>query len=210
MYFEDNIDKIVSDIIDNGQVEKIFKNVRQIQKEEQEKRHQFYNDITEDDKAEFINGEVILHSPVKLMHLDSSANLFNLIYNFLKEKSIGKCYTEKAMISLTRNDYEPDIVFFRDEKIKKFKPDQMLFPAPDFITEILSPSTAKNDRGIKFSDYAKHGIPEYWIIDPEAETVEQYFIKDGVYAINNKYSDQQIIESLAIEGFSVTCADIFK
>ena len=42
----------------------------------------------------------------------------------------------------------------------------MLFPAPDFAVEVLSPSTQKNNRGIKFDDYALHNVSEYWIIDP--------------------------------------------
>ena len=42
----------------------------------------------------------------------------------------------------------------------------MKYPAPDFIAEILSPSTDERDRGIKFEDYAAHGVGEYWLLDP--------------------------------------------
>ena len=47
-------------------------------------------------------------------------------------------------------------------------------PAPDFIAEILSDSTASVDRGVKFQDYAAHGVGEYWIVDPVQQTIEQY------------------------------------
>jgi Uma2 family endonuclease len=54
---------------------------------------------------------------------------------------------------------------------------QMRFPAPDFIAEILSPSTEENDRNIKSTDYAAHGVSEYWIIDPAYRIVEQYLLE---------------------------------
>ena len=69
------------------------------------------------------------------------------------------------MITLTRNDYEPDICFFRKDKSDNFTEDQVLFPAPDLVIEVLSDSTEKRDRGVKFKDYQAHKIEEYWIID---------------------------------------------
>ncbi len=82
--------------------------------------------------------------------------------------------SKKVIIELTRNSYEPNICYFRKELADTFTDNQMLFPAPDFIVEILSPSTEKIDREIKFRDYAQHGVREYRIIDPDKETVEQY------------------------------------
>jgi Uma2 family endonuclease len=52
----------------------------------------------------------------------------------------------------------------------------MLFPAPDFVVEILSKGTARKDKGIKKEDYALHGVKEYWIIDPIKQTIEQYLL----------------------------------
>jgi Uma2 family endonuclease len=138
------------------------------------KRANFYSLIKESEKAEYINGEAIFHSPVKLKHSRISANFSGLIYNHLKNKNTGgHLGIEKIMIELTRNSYEPDICFFRKELASTFTDDQMLFPTPDFIVEILSPSTEKIDREIKFMDYAQHGVKEYWIIDPDKETIEQ-------------------------------------
>ncbi|NJO00879.1 MAG: Uma2 family endonuclease [Bacteroidia bacterium] len=51
------------------------------------------------------------------------------------------------------------------------------FPPPDFIIEILSESTEDRDRGIKMIDYALRQVQEYWLIDPEAKALEQYFYR---------------------------------
>jgi len=134
---------------------------------EKAKREEFYNLVHEDTKAEFINGEIIFHSPVKNRHWLVSSNIMGLIQPYVKTNKLGMIGSEKVMIRLTRNDYEPDIVFFKKEKSDRFSPEQMLFPAPDLAIEIFSPSTEKNDREIKFWDYASHGVEEFWIVDPE-------------------------------------------
>lgn len=175
---------------------------------EAKNRVDFYNKINEDDKAEFINGEIIFHSPVKLWHSNASSNLATLMTVYVNTHDLGIVGVEKLMISLSRNDYEPDIVFFKKERSDTFTPRQMRFPAPDLIVEILSESTADNDRGIKYEDYAAHGVEEYWIIDPDAETVEQYLLEQKAYKLNLKAADGTI-KSQAIRGFRIPIRAIF-
>jgi Uma2 family endonuclease len=119
---------------------------------EARKRREFYQQITDGEKVEFINGEIVHHSPVRLRHNSANFRLLNLLGNFVQVHSLGFVGFEKIMISLSRNDYEPDICYFRPEKAADFTPDQMHFPAPNFVVEILLPSTEANDRGVKFDD----------------------------------------------------------
>lgn len=184
---------------------------RQIQavlQSEADKRQGFYAQINEGDKAEFINGEVIFHSPVKLRHNNASSNLFFLLKAYVMHKDLGLVGYEKIMVSLTRNDYEPDICYFRKETSVQFKPDQMRFPAPDFIVEVLSASTEAHDRGVKFEDYAAHGVAEYWLIDPETQMVEQYKLQDDIYTLVIKTKSGQL-ESFTIPGFTIPVRAIF-
>jgi Uma2 family endonuclease len=113
------------------------------------------------------------------------------------------------MVHLTRNSYEPDIVFFRKERARNFKAAQMLFPAPDLAVEILSPSTEKNDRGIKFDDYATHNVTEYWIINPAQKTIEQYLLQNNKYQLEFK-GKNGIIASKAVKGFSINAKAVFN
>ncbi len=182
-------------------------------KKEQEKRHEFREWVTPEIKAEFINGEILLHSPVKKKHWSSSDLLSTLLSFYVRSKKIGKVGVEKVMISLSRNDYEPDIVFFANEKSDKFSDEQLLFPAPDFVVEILSKSTAHNDKGIKKIDYALHGIKEYWIIDPDKECLYQHYLlhdDDKEYFPHKTYYIDDIIESRVIRGFNIPIAAIFN
>ncbi len=142
----------------------------------QKQRRHFYKIVEENKKTEFINGEIVFHSPVRLQHNSATKLLCKLLDTFVIKHKPGFVGIEKIMISLTRNDYEPDLCFFGNDKAKNFKQKQVQSPAPDFVVEVLSDSTAKNDRETKFEDYAAHGIGECWIVDAENETVEQYFL----------------------------------
>jgi len=176
---------------------------------EKAKREEFYNLVHEDVKAEFINGEIIFHSPVKNRHWLVSSNIMRLIQPYVKTNKLGMIGSEKVMIRLTRNDYEPDIVFFKKEKSDRFSPEQILFPAPDLAIEILSPSTEKNDREIKYWDYASHGVEEYWIVDPEKKTIEQYLLSNGTYNLYVKLHEEGILHCVIIEGFQLDAGTIF-
>jgi Uma2 family endonuclease len=180
-------------------------------KDEFSKRMGFREWLDEDKKAEFINGQIIMHSPVKKQHWEASENLAFLIGLYTRLHDLGQIAVEKALIALTRNDYEPDICYFSKEKAAQFEPNQMLFPAPDFVVEILSKSTAKIDKTIKLYDYGFHGVKEYWIVDPIKQSVDQYVLfKDGnefLPATTFRYGMD--ISSTVIKDFEIPVAAIF-
>jgi len=185
-----------------------YRDIRTTLYEERKKRKQFYEDVREDQKAEFINGEVIVHSPVRIEHNITGKFMLELLDVHVRLNGLGFTGYEKMMISLTRNDYEPDVCFWSRAKSKKFKPKQTQFPAPDFIAEVLSPATEDNDRTVKFEDYAAHGVKEYWIIDPASRAVEQYFLEKDEYVLHMK-ADSGILKSKAVKGFAVPVAALF-
>ena len=163
-------------------------------------RRRFYAEMTPELKVEFIGGQIIMHSPARNVHLDVTKFTLHLIDIYVCHKNLGQVKSEKCLVSFPRNDYEPDIVFFGKEKSKKLKPGTMRFPVPDFIVEVLSESTEARDRGIKFDDYAAHGVAEYWIVDAERRVIEQYLLRDGSYQLEVKASTGEI-RSTAIPGF---------
>lgn len=178
--------------------------------EEAKERDKFYELIHEDHKAEFINGKIFFQSPVKKSHWEVSMHLSAALHAHVQEHQLGIVGVEKVMIRLTRNDYEPDICYFSTEKAKDFTADQMLFPAPDFIVEIISPSTESIDRNEKFIDYAAHGVDEYWIIDPEKQIVEQYTLSGKNYQLHQKLTKKGVLEAKVIQGFTIELSAIFS
>ena len=206
--YESNPDAAFKRLLRSPRLPYIVEQFQVVLEDEHARRERFYDEMTETEKTEFINGEVIVQSPVKLQHSEASDNLFTLLSTYVKKNKLGMVRHEKILITLTRNDYEPDICFFSQEKARRFHPDLMKFPAPDMIVEILSPSTEKMDRGIKFEDYAAHGVGEYWLVDPERESIEQYMLENETYDLLVKVN-QGMIHSTAIEGFEMAVRAIF-
>jgi Uma2 family endonuclease len=179
-------------------------------RDEQERRREFRNDITPEHKWEFIQGKAIMHSPALLRHLEATGNLYQLLSAYVRKTACGSVLMEKAMVAFSRNDYEPDIVFFGLEKSARFSPDTLLFPVPDLIVEVLSPSTSRRDRGIKLKDYACHGVREYWIIDTVAKTIELHELPFGETVYPRASARQTgLVESGVIVGFSIPVESVF-
>ena len=90
----------------------------------------------------------------------------------------------------------------------------MQFPAPDFVVEVLSPTSESRDRGIKFDDYALHGVAEYWIIDCDEQSGEQYLLvsesdlETKRYKLACKQTNGEVT-SVAVKGFCIPVAAIF-
>ncbi len=178
--------------------------------EERTRRQRFYEEMTEDGKWEFINGDTVVQPPAELREIEASGNLFVLVKAHVEHHELGLVTHEKLLVSLTRNDYEPDICFFREEVAASFTSEQMHFPAPDFIAEVLSPSTARADRGVKFRDYAAHGVGEYWLIDPALQTVEQFVRQGEDYQRIGLWAGDAEVVSVAVQGFRIPARAIFE
>jgi len=198
----------IEQLLRSPRLPEAMRRLQAVTRAEAKKRRYFYDVITEQQKAEFINGEIVVHSPVKMRHAVASENLFTLLQMCVRKHSLGVVFHEKILIILTRNDYEPDICFFGPEKAEAFTPSQSKFPAPDLIVEVLSESTEVIDRGIKFEDYATHGVAEYWIVDPVAETIEQYLLQEGVYRLAVKVKTGTIA-SAVVTGFEIPVRAVF-
>lgn len=162
-------------------------------------------------KAEFINGEIVVHSPALDRHTAAVGNLHRLLSTYVDSRDLGLVRMEKALVELTRNSYDPDVCFWGLEKAAVIGDDQLYYPAPDLVAEVLSKSTKKHDRETKFEDYAAHGVTEYWLVDPIRHQVEQYRIDADTaeYELVAKFSIKDTINSFAVAGFSIPVRAIF-
>ena len=186
--------------------------LRQVAEDEQHRRERFYNDLDEDTKAEYINGQIVVHSPARFAHLQASQRISTLLHLFTVQKNLGEVFVEKCLIRCQRNDYEPDICFFTAAKVASFTGKQSVFPPPDLIVEVLSPSTENNDRQLKRQDYARHGVAEYWIVDADEQTVEQYILlpESESYELRAHLPVSARLESQVLAGFDVPVAAFFR
>jgi Uma2 family endonuclease len=172
------------------------------QRREAEARQRFRDSLSEDVREEFINGEVVRHMTARHSHNITISNLVRLLGAFVQIRRLGVILQEQSLTQFPRNDYAPDICFWGAAKSAALTGDTIIYPIPDFICEILSQSTERRDRGIKFEDYAAHGVAEYWLVDPDQRFIEQFFAEDGKYKLDGKFSSA-VIRSKVITGFEM-------
>jgi Uma2 family endonuclease len=80
--------------------------------------------------------------------------------------------------------------------------------APDLIIEVLSPSTARFDRLVKFNKYLEAGVKEYWIVDPDINTIQVHILQNKRY-VTSVYNDEAEIDVLSLPGLTINTRDIF-
>ena len=136
-----------------------------------------------ENEYELIQGREVLMSPAGAGHNLVVFNLAKTISNYLKGKRC-KVRLDTFIRFDKDNILAPDISIF----CSPFKVvNDIIEGIPDFVAEVLSPSTRKHDIGEKKTIYADYGVKEYWILDPKAQTIEIYLLRDGAYILSESY-----------------------
>jgi Uma2 family endonuclease len=139
----------------------------------------------EEVRTELLNGVEVAMSPRPVVnHLEASGNIHQIFKNYLVGK---KCRVFYEMdVHLTPKDIVvPDIAVICDNDIIKY---DGAYGAPDLVVEVLSPSTAKYDRGYKKDLYERCGVKEYWIVDTRNYSIDVYLLENGKYTLDNLYT----------------------
>ena len=138
----------------------------------------------EEPKEELLDGKIYMMSSPSVNHYQVSLNIVLAFQAYLKGKTC-RAFGDGVDVFLTENDRViPDAMIVCDKSI--IRPDGV-HGAPDLVVEVLSPSTAKNDKGYKKELYEQSGIKEYWIVDPNVRSIEAYLISDGKYRLDGFY-----------------------
>ena len=170
-----------------------------------------------DVNAEVINGEIISMTPSPTpKHQDVVDELSAEFKMYLRGK---KCMSFSAPMDVclfanknTKREHitdwvQPDLLVVCDEsKIG----DKNIFGAPDLIVEVLSPSTARNDRLIKFHSYEKAGVKEFWIVDPYNMSVELYTLDGVTYKQTAIFGKDDLLTVGIFPELKIDLTNIFK
>lgn len=133
-------------------------------------------------RYEVIAGELVVTPSPSLRHQRISIALAARLHTFVRDNRLGEVFAAPVDVLFAEGDYmEPDIVFVRNDH-REFFTDRGIEGPPDLVVEILSASTAPRDRGIKLERYRHFGVPEYWMVDPDARAIEVWRLGEGAEA----------------------------
>lgn len=156
-------------------------------------------------RVEIIDGEIYNMTPPSRIHQELSMELSGELRNYLKEKEcrvyaapFGVFLGDEEQDIRERHCVEPDISVICD---KNKLIDHGCLGSPDFIIEIISPSTKSHDYIRKLNLYNRYGVKEYWIVNPQNETVLTYVLVNDSFDAPTAYTFKDIVKSAVLESF---------
>lgn len=165
----------------------------------------------EDERIQIIDGQPVMQASPSTAHQEAVGGMYVLFRNLLRGKPC-KPYLAPLSVRLTPQAdssdttvLEPDIFVVCDPA--KMGPDGCA-GAPDLVIEVTSPSTARIDRVVKFRKYQQAGVREYWLVDPDTQTVHVNVLSAGVY-VGSAYESPERVPVTVLPGCVVDLGEIF-
>ncbi len=172
-----------------------------------------YRAAPADERYELLDGDLVMVAAPNLRHQELQFRIGRELGNFIVEHSLGKLFFAPCDVILSDTDVvQPDLLFVSREREHLLSSGENVQGAPDLVVEILSPATADRDQGYKRELYGRHGVTEYWLVDPVAETVSihRQRQREGVLALSRTFSRKQTLRSPLLTGLELDLKDIFS
>ncbi len=164
---------------------------------------------SETKRYELLGGELVVVPSPTWRHQDISRRLQFQLQAFVEEHKLGYVVYAPLDVVLSEEDVvQPDILYISHERASIIREDGV-YGAPNLIIEILSPTTAERDRTFKKTLYARHGVPEYWIVDPALNTVEVFTLGEEGYERVALYNREDALHSPLLQGLEISLEKIF-
>ena len=136
-------------------------------------------------EKEMVGGKVVMMSSPALNHILIAGNIYRIFGDYLNGKPCTPLPDGATLFLESGEEYKPDMMVVCDpDKLRR----KGVYGAPDLVVEVLSPSTARNDKGHKRKAYERCGVREYWIVDPANKAVEQYVLVEGEFVLRDVYT----------------------
>lgn len=162
---------------------------------------EFFKYAPEEQKAELIDGVMIVSPPPLDVHERIQGFLFTLIRLYAESLDLGEVRGSRTAVRL--DDLyvvEPDVLFVAQDRTHIIK-ERGVFGAPDLVVEILSAATAQYDRGDKFHAYLRAGVRELWLIDPHGPAGTEFFQRQGEHLVPVMPGEDGWLPSPVLSGF---------
>jgi len=158
--------------------------------------------------TELWDGELIMSPAPSFLHQEIVVRFHGLLRAWVRRRQLGKTgIAPLDMVLTARRATQPDVVFISNERLGIIK--ERIMGAADLVAEVISPGSRRRDRIDKRDLYEQHGVREYWLIDPEAETVEVLSLESGTYQLVGRWHPGERAQSRLLKGFEVPIAPLF-
>lgn len=170
-----------------------------------------YMKTPDDIRYELIEGELLMTPSPITKHQRAVGKFYIKLDNYVTIHGLGEVFVCPYDVVLdNENVFEPDVIFVSNEN-SSIITEANIKGAPDFVIEVLSPSTAQRDILKKKRIYAEYGVKEYWIADPQEKRVELYILHKKQFDLKKSYAqyDVDAIESVILQGLRIPLKEVF-
>lgn len=158
--------------------------------------------------TELWDGELIRSPAPSFLHQQIVDRFHDLLKAWIRQHRLGETAIAPIdMVLTTRRATQPDVVFISNERLGIIK--ERIMGAADLVVEVISAGSRRRDRIDKRDLYEQHGVREYWLIDPEAGTVEVLYLESGTYQLVGRWHPGERARSRLLKGFAVPIASLF-
>jgi Uma2 family endonuclease len=160
--------------------------------------------LDEDDPRELLDGELLEIEVPTWNHERIVAALIILLGAWAWARKAGQVLGSGYKIRIDdRQGYMPDVQLYRRGNTPEGQQLGLEQGHPDLAIEVISPSSRSKDSVRKLHDYASIGVPEYWLVDPEARTLERLVLREGTYSIVEALEGAAIFRPEGFEGLEI-------
>lgn len=170
--------------------------------------YQDYRNTPECERYEVLDGELVLLPTPNIAHQVTLGDPMCGLYDFVEEKKAGEALLRVAVVLSYTNVVEPDITFVSASRMDIIGVDAIQ-GAPDLVAEGVSASDPERDLVRKRAIYARHGVGEYWIADPEARSIRVMTLEGDTYRVVGEYGLGDILTSKALKGLALDVESVF-
>lgn len=160
-------------------------------------------------RYELIHGEVHLTPAPTTRHQAVLQNLSVNLASHVINNRLGEVWTAPLDVRLSEHTaLQPDLIFISNARAGIIQ-ENWIAGAPDLVVEVLFPSTAAYDRATKLPVYAEAGVPEVWLIDPQAKTVDLLKLQGHKYLVETSLASDQVLTANLFPGWQLPLSDLF-
>jgi Uma2 family endonuclease len=160
-------------------------------------------------RYEIIDGEAYVTPPPLTGHQRALRNLGRILDRYVTENNLGEVvYAPVGVVLEKPTGVQPDLIFVAKERLSIIH-EKAVFGAPDLVVEMLSPSTAARDRGLKKDLYARTGVRCYWLLDPRRQTLQAFHLEHGVFRLEADYAGAATFRPLLFPGLAIRLAEVW-
>lgn len=164
--------------------------------------------LPDEARAELIDGEILMAPAPTPWHQRVSGRIFTHVGAFVRARRLGELYYSPIDVVLpSGNVVQPDLVFVATRNARIVR--DRIEGVPDLLVEIVSPSNPERDRFVKRDLYARAGVAEYWIVDPDAKAIEVLRLAAQAYEPAGYFEAGESLGSATFPGLALPVADLF-